>query len=37
MFNPDSLFFFFEEFQSMASILNDNSLLLDQDTNQFLV
>ena len=30
-------FFFFEiEFQSMASAHDDNSLLSDQDTNQFL-
>ena len=29
-------FFFFLEFQPMMSILDDNSLLLNQDTNQFL-
>ena len=27
---------FFREFQFIASISNDNSLSLDQDTNQFL-
>ena len=30
-------FFFFLEFQPMASALNDSFLILDQDTNQFLV
>ena len=30
-------FFFLREFQLMASALNDRSLSLDQDTNQFLV
>ena len=29
-------FFFFLEFQPMTSTPNDNSLLSDQDTNQFL-
>ena len=28
---------FFKEFQPMASTLDNNSLSLDQDTNQFLV
>ena len=28
---------FFREFQPMMSISDDNSLLLDQDTNQFLM
>ena len=30
-------FFFLREFQPMASTSDDNSLLSDQDTNQFLV
>ena len=30
-------FFFWKEFQPMASAPNDNSLLSDEDTNQFLV
>ena len=29
--------FFFREFQSMASVLNDNFVLSDQDTYQFLL
>ena len=29
--------FFFREFQLMTSAPDDNSLSLDQDTNQFLV
>ena len=34
----NSFFFFLErEFQPMAFALDDSSLLLDQDTNQFLV
>ena len=32
-----SFTFFFREFQPMAFAPNDSSLLLDQDTNQFLV
>ena len=33
-----NFFFFFErEFQPIASALDDSSLLLDQDTNHFLV
>ena len=32
-----NLFFFFREFQPMASVFYDCSLLSDQDTNQFLV
>ena len=30
-------FFFFREFQPMASALNNNSLSSDQDINRFLV
>ena len=30
-------FFFLREFQPMVSTSDDNSLLSDQDTNQFLV
>ena len=38
-FERKELFFFFflREFQPMASAHDDNSLLSDQDTNQFLV
>ena len=32
-----SVFFFFLEFQLTASASNDNFLLLDQDTNRFLM
>ena len=32
-----SFFFFFEKFQLIASASNDNSLLSNQDTDQFLV
>ena len=35
--NTISFFFFLREFQSIASALDDNSLLSSQDTNQFLV
>ena len=31
------VFFFFREFQLITFILDDTSLLLNQDTNQFLV
>ena len=31
------IFFFFREFQPMASAPDDSSLSSDQDTNQFLV
>ena len=31
--NSSSIFFFLREFQLMASILDDSSLSLDQDTN----
>ena len=35
--NVGFFFFFFKEFQPMASIPDDGSLSLNQDTNQFLV